>query len=156
MRTLIGILGVVMVLAVGGPAMAQSSGSGAMTTDKAMDVVFTTLEKRLIREYYGERSRERHADDDDKSGKKGKKNKEMPPGLAKKESLPPGLARQLQRNGKLPPGLEKRRLPQDLERRLPPRDRRFERVVVDTDVVLIETATNVVLDVLIDVLKKGN
>lgn len=156
MRTLIGVLAIVMIMAIDGPASAQSSGTHAITGDEAMDVVFTTVEKRLIREYYGERHRERRQDDGGKSGRKNKKNKGMPPGLAKKESLPPGLARQLQRNGKLPPGLEKRRLPRDLETRLPPRDRRFERVVVDNDVVLIEAATNVVLDVLVDVLNSGN
>ena len=34
---------------------------------------------------------------------KNKKNKKLPPGLAKKEKLPPGLAKQLEKNGSLPP-----------------------------------------------------
>ncbi len=45
----------------------------------------------------------------------------LPPGLARRESLPPGLERQLQRNGTLPPGLQKRLqpFPADLNRQLP-------------------------------------
>lgn len=156
MKALMCALSMVMVAAAIGPAAAQSSGSGMTTADKTVEVIFTALEKRLIREYYGERHRHDDYDDDRKPGKKGKKNKGMPPGLAKKKNLPPGLARQLQRNGRLPPGLEKRRLPHDLASRLPRRDPRYERVVVDNDVVLIETATNVVLDILVDVLKSGN
>lgn len=153
MKALVCALSLTLVATVAGPAAAQSSGSGMTTADKTVEAIFTALEKRLIREYFGERY---HGGDDRKADRKGKKNKGMPPGLAKKKDLPSGLERQLQRNGRLPPGLEKRRLPDDLESRLPRRDRRYERVIIDNDVVLIETATNVVLDILFDVLKREN
>jgi hypothetical protein len=156
MKALVCALSLTVFVAVTGTAAAQSSGSGMTAADKTVEAIFTALEKRLIREYYGERHRRGDYDDGGRPGKKGKKNKGMPPGLAKKKDLPPGLERQLERNGKLPPGLEKRRLPGDLEHRLPRRDRRYERVIVDNDVVLIETATNIVLDILVDVLNSGN
>ena len=78
------------------------------------------------------------------------KRKGMPPGLAKRGGdLPPGLAK---RGGELPPGLAKR-LPRDLESDLPRRSPNFRRVIVDNDIVLIDAATNKVLDVLEDVIR---
>ena len=86
-----------------------------------------------------------------KKAKRGKgKNKGMPPGLAKRESLPPGLARQLEKNGKLPSGLAKRDLPSDLESKLPPPPEGTEREVVDNDIVLIDKAKGTILDILRD------
>jgi len=87
---------------------------------------------------------------------KGKgKNKQLPPGLAKKEKLPPGLQKQIERGGTLPPGLAKRQLPDDLEDRLGPPAAGTERVIVDTDVILIEKGTEVILDVIKDVLRRA-
>ena len=76
----------------------------------------------------------------------------MPPGLAKRDSLPPGLARHLEKYGTLPRGLELRGLPEQLEARLPDPGPGRKRVVVDDDVLLIETRTGKVLDILIDVI----
>ena len=84
------------------------------------------------------------------SGKGGRSG--LPPGLAKRDSLPPGLQKQLDRNGRLPPGLDRRALPEDLEKRLPARTD-TERVIVDNDVVLIEKGTDLVLDVIRDVVR---
>ena len=133
------------------------------------DNVFSSAESMRIRDYYARhpvRDRddiEREWEDDDDSGKKKHKHKNknknkgkggkgkkkgLPPGLAKKDSLPPGLAKQLERNGTLPPGLAKRDLPYDLERQLPALDNRYERVIVDQDVVLVNRATGAILDIL--------
>jgi hypothetical protein len=79
----------------------------------------------------------------------------MPPGLAKKDKLPPGLQRQLENNGRLPPGLAKRDLPTELEAQPPPLQEGTERLIVDNDVVLIHQATGVVLDMLRDIVR-GN
>jgi len=79
------------------------------------------------------------------------KNKGMPPGLAKKKQLPPGLRKRLAKHGSLPPGLAKRDLPVDLETHMPPPVQGTERIVVGNDVALVDIATNVVLDVLYDV-----
>jgi len=113
-----------------------------------------------------EESRDVDSDDDDDKGwkkenkNKGKghgkgkgrgKNKGMPPGLAKKKELPPGLQKRLAKHGSLPPGLAKRDLPADLQHKLPPPKPGTERVVAGADVVLVDQATNVVLDILYDV-----
>lgn len=145
----------VSVLAFAGSAAAQ-------TTDTIADVVFKEAEKRLIEEFFANKAAK--SDDDEDQGKKKKKDKkskkskkgkskDMPPGLANKDELPPGLAKQLQRKGTLPPGLAKRDLPADLAARLPPPPPGQERVIVDNDVVLIERATGVILDILADVVK---
>jgi hypothetical protein len=83
----------------------------------------------------------------DNGGKAG-----LPPGLAKRDTLPPGLARQLQRNGKLPPGLDKRGLPADVEGRLPALVFGTERVIIGNDVVLLDKDTQIVLDIIRDVI----
>jgi len=105
------------------------------------------------------------ADDDGDKGKKNKKHKKdkkaknkgkgknnkMPPGLAKRKSLPPGLQKQFEKNGRLPPGLANRELPGDLTRQLPPAKTGTERVISGSDMVLVDQATGVILDILRDV-----
>ncbi len=75
----------------------------------------------------------------------------LPPGLAKRGGdLPPGLEKQLRRNGRLPPGLQKKLVPfpEDLDRRLPPLQAGCRRVTLGTWALLIQDATNVILDVI--------
>lgn len=103
--------------------------------DVILDVVITAAERAIIGGYVTEKYR---------SGG-------LPPGLAKREQLPPGLQRQIERNGTLPPGLAKR-LPDDLLGRLPRRSNTGFRVVGD-DIVLIDLATRVILDVMHGVLR---
>ena len=95
-------------------------------------------------------------DEDEKGKGKGKKKKhkggDLPPGLAKRDSLPPGLAKYLEKHGTLPPGLEVRGLPDALEAQLSDPGPGHKRVVVDDDVLLIETRTGRVLDILSDVI----
>ncbi len=138
------------------------------TVQGAIEGGFTALEREAIHAWYGDREhrhsddyrdryRERDHDRDDgghkgKKGKKDKKKGKTPPGLAKRDSLPPGLQRQYEKNGRLPPGLEGRVLPHSLHRSLPPREG-YKRVIVDTDVLLVETATGVIRDILYDVVK---
>ena len=78
----------------------------------------------------------------------------LPPGLAKRESLPPGLERQLQRNGTLPPGLQKRvqPLPIALEQQLPVTPTGMRRVVIGVHVVLLQESTSRIVDLLRNVL----
>ena len=127
--------------------------SGHLTSEQIVDRVFTSVERRILRRYYEARAGS-SSDEQTHSKKrghkgKGKKHKGMPPGLAKRGgNLPPGLAK---RGGELPPGLAKR-LPTDLAHELPPRSSRYRRVVVDNDIVLIDAATNKVLDILENVL----
>ena len=65
------------------------------------------------------------------------------------EGLPPGLERQLERNGHLPPGLEKkmRPVPDSVCRRLPPLPEGAQRGYIGGHVVVFNPHTSVILDV---------
>ncbi len=129
----------------GGPPGAQPH------SPSVADIFIGELEKRIIRSYY-----ERHvyAWEHSAEGRAYKKHKHknkhngLPPGLAKKGTLPPGLAKQLARNGHLPPGLEYRDLPPDLIVQLPPLQPGYRYRIVDNRVLLIQAASNLILDVL--------
>ena len=85
-----------------------------------------------------------------------KHGKGLPPGLAKRNGdLPPGLEKQLQRNGSLPPGLEKKMQPCPVEitRELPPLPADYRRGVVGASIVVFNVRTNIVVDVMADVVR---
>lgn len=110
-------------LAVATPTMADVS------------VVFSPKEIAIIRDYYT------HAQHDTGKAKSGKQ---------KQQGLPPGIAKNLARGKPLPPGIAKQQLPGDLSRRLPPVHDGYERVIVDGRVLLVEIATQIIHDVLMD------
>jgi Ni/Co efflux regulator RcnB len=132
---------------------------------EAGKTIFTDMERRVIKEVLNrtglpdvtadrERKHDNDKYDDNNNHKNAKKHKDkkgkgLPPGLAKKAHLPPGLAKR----DTLPPGLEKRELPRELKRRLPPPPVGTERVIVDNSVLLIEQGTQIVLDIIKDVIK---
>ncbi|MES9855620.1 MAG: hypothetical protein ABW166_03325 [Sedimenticola sp.] len=130
----------------------------AQNGDRAQlrNTLLSEFERQLIRDYFHsnpDTSNKPYAKKKRGKGKvKGKKSKGLPPGLAKRKKLPPGLAKQLERNGHLPPGLDKRDLPNNLERMLPAPSSGQQRVVVDRDVLLIEEASGLILDILKDAL----
>jgi hypothetical protein len=128
------------VLAVTFLEISMAFGPAAMADHDAdpVDIIFDEIERILIEEYF--------RDDD------GELRSDLPPGLAKREKLPPGLAKQLERNGHLPPGLEKHRLPDDLELALPPAKHGTERVIVGNDVILLDPITGAIFDIIRDVL----
>ena len=66
----------------------------------------------------------------------------------------PGLQKKLERNGELPPGLQKRLepLPDDLNRQLPALPEYWERVIVERDVILIDRRSNRILDIIENVI----
>jgi hypothetical protein len=66
--------------------------------------------------------------------------------------LPPGIRKKLARGKPLPPGIAKQTLPPELVRVLPERSG-YEVVQVGWDVVLVEVATGVIRDVLLDVIR---
>ena len=66
--------------------------------------------------------------------------------------LPPGIVKNLQRGKPLPPGIAKQYVPRDVLQRLPPLEAGYEYVVVAGKILLIEIATQVVHDILVDVL----
>ena len=100
-------------------------------------VEFTDLEISAIRAYYRDQGSQAH------------------PGNAKgkgRKSLPPGIARNLQRGKPLPPGIAKQALPSRLVQVLPRVPQGYERVVIAGKILLVEVATQVVHDILEDIL----
>jgi len=107
------------------------------TSQDIVNTLISAAERAIIGDYVGEA----------RSSGQG-----LPPGLAKREQLPPGLQKHIARDGTLPPGLAKRELPPDLRSRLPLRPKGQDYRVVGDDVVLIDTATRLILDVMKGVL----
>ncbi|MEX0695178.1 MAG: hypothetical protein WD075_12090 [Rhodospirillales bacterium] len=139
----------------------QNSGTTGVLGDIA-DIVFKEAEKRIIEEFYDKvPGAGKAGEDDDKDGKHGKDKKDksakgkgrgdgLPPGLAKRDQLPPGLAR---RGNQLPSGLMKGDLPPELDKQLPALPANVERVIVDSDILLVQKGTDLILDVLEGVLR---
>ncbi len=150
----------VFVCALAAPAGAPLAQAGSAEGEDLAAVVFTEVERRIIEEFFGkdvgQQAKEKESKDKgkDKPDKDKGKAQEMPPGLAQMDQLPAGLQRHLEKYGTLPPGLEKRRLPGDLESLLPRARPGTERVIVDDDVFLIQKATGLVLDILLDAIKE--
>jgi len=133
-----------VLAAFSGPAAAQT---GTITEREIVAGVFSAAEKRIFGDYY--RTGVVVVEPEGKGHGKGK-DKGVPPGLAKKNGLPPGIAKK----GKLPPGIAKKALPGDLLGRLPAPRVGTDRIIVDNDVLLIELATGVVLDVIEDIVSR--
>ncbi len=108
------------------PSSAAQLGSGQAA------IVFTVVERRLIGDYYAD---PRHA------------------GAASDKRLPPGIAKKVARGGALPPGIAKRYLPDDLETRLRPMPPGVTRIVIGSDVLLVEVATGLIYDVIKSVVR---
>jgi len=101
-------------------------------TAGVLGAVLSDDERRIIHRYFGEH----------------------PDSLGKVKELPPGIRKKLARGGAMPPGIAKQALPDGLHRQLPPRDgQHYE--IIGTDVVLVETVTRVIVDVLKDVLRRS-
>ncbi len=71
-------------------------------------------------------------------------------GRGRNGGRPPGIAKNLQRGKALPPGIAKQRLPQELLTRLPRAGDGLEYLVVAGKLLLVEIATEIVRDVLLD------
>ncbi len=99
-----------------------------------VSVVFTDKEISVIRTYYRD-----HSVTNSKHGK-GKK------------TLPPGIAKNLRLGKPLPSGIAKQVLPTSLIDLLPPPPHGYERVAIDGKVLLVEIATQVIHDVLEDLI----
>ena len=101
-------------------------------SDYDVRVVFSDHDRTLIRDYY-------------RSSYRG-----LPPGLAKQGKVPPGHAKRLYRNQPMPPGLEWRYLPDNLERRLSRLPDDYVRIIVGADVGIMNVHTRVIMDVIDD------
>jgi hypothetical protein len=160
MRLLLSVcLGLSLVVSSGvATCLAQSEpGAAPPAGPSVADIVIDEAARHILRNYY-----ERNANawvmahpDDEQAGGNGNKNKkskhkhkDMPPGIAKKDSLPPGIYKQLVRNGQIPPDVVYHPLPPDLIVQLPPLAPAYQYVIVDDRVLLIQAATRAILDVL--------
>lgn len=100
--------------------------------DYDLRIVFSDRDRALIRDYYRGYYRG------------------LPPGLAKKGKVPPGHAMKMYRNQPMPPGLEWRHLPGDLEGRLSRLPDGYVRVTVGADVGIMNVRTRVIMDLIED------
>lgn len=78
----------------------------------------------------------------------------LPPGLAKRETLPPGLEKQLRERGTLPPGLQKKiqPLPVELERQLSVLPTGYRRVVIGGNLIVMNPVTGLIYDIVRNVI----
>jgi hypothetical protein len=127
-RTILSTVLVAIMLALSAPVIADELG---------VQVGFSDGEISTIRAYYRDHSVAQQG-----SGK----------GKNRTKGLPPGIAKNLQRGKPLPPGIAKQVLPSGLVALLPPAPKGFERVEIAGKVLLIEIATQVIHDVLEDVI----
>ena len=147
-RTLTALIVVISVTAGSLTAMGQGRGRGqdnaavkaSPSASTSTHDGFGNDERRIIVEWFH-----------DSGNLKG-----LPPGLAKREQLTPGLQRQLQKNGKLPPGLEKKvePLPAGLESRLPRLPDGRRRVIIGGNVILMDRTTSLIVDIITGIFKK--
>jgi len=108
----------------------------AEASDVGVSVTFSDGDVRIISAWYSDHSSK-------KSPKQGKGGR---------DGLPPGIAKNLARGKSLPPGIAKQYLPDGLQRELPTPPTGYERIIVDGRILLVEIATQVIHDVLTDVL----
>lgn len=134
----------ILVLAATVPTQVKAATGAQDTTERVLKRVFSEAEKAIIEEYFGYKHDPKYKRED--QGKKSKRG--LPPGLAKKDKLPPGLEKQLEKNGRLPPGLARNDLPKSLRDKLYATSKGTKRLIVGDDVILIDTATDIVLDIL--------
>jgi Ni/Co efflux regulator RcnB len=138
-------------------ALAAPQGTDAgNAAARVAERIFSEAERAVIEEYFRARtpeaSRKDRRDREAKDGK-GKGREGLPPGLARKDQLPPGLEKQLQKNGTLPRGLARNELPVSLQNKLYPPKKGTRRILVGRDVVLIDSKTDLILDVIHDVIR---
>ena len=127
MKRTVAVIIAAMVLLVGAPPSAMA--------DIGISVEFSDEEIRIIGAWY-----EEHGSN---AGRGGGKNKH--------KGLPPGIAKNLARGKPLPPGIAKQHLPDGLVHALPAPPRGYERIIVDGKVLLVEIATQVIHDILTDI-----
>ena len=117
--------------------LSASSLSIADAAEVSVRATFSSAEIRIIGDWY-----------DDHRPTNSKK-----PGKGRRNGLPPGIAKNLTRGKSLPPGIAKHYLPEGLREILPARPTGHERIVVDGKVLLVEIGTQMIRDVLVDVIK---
>ncbi len=144
MRYITFALSIMMLfLLIGCQTLPRTTGGNieVATQGAKLGLYFTDRERALVHHHY------QYAKKHNKKHKK--KPKHVPPGLAKKKQLPPGLQKQLVRHGTLPPGLQGRSLPIDLDKQMHRLHQDYIRVIVGSDIVLMNKKTRVIFDVML-------
>ena len=118
-------------------------GMAANAVEIGIEVVFSDGELATIRAYY-----ENAGTRPSNAGGMGM-GMGMDGGLS---ALPPGIAKNLERGKPLPPGIAKQVLPAALQSALPPAPDGYERIIVAGKILLVALATQVIADVISDVL----
>ena len=120
----------------GGQREERTAGDAVREALPASEPVFTTAERTVITRWFTTN----------------KSN--LPPGLAKRETLPPGLERQLREKGTLPPGLRDKiqPLPVELERQLSVIPTGYRRVVIGGNVIVMNPVTGLIYDIVRNVI----
>ncbi len=106
------------------------------SAERIASAVFSEVERQIIAEYF-----HKHGHSSGKGKGKGK---------GKARGLPPGIAKNLRRGKPLPPGIAKQHFPHGLIDLLPPAPRGHERIIVGGKILLVEIATQIIHDVMID------
>ncbi|OGT80094.1 MAG: hypothetical protein A3J35_03945 [Gammaproteobacteria bacterium RIFCSPLOWO2_02_FULL_52_10] len=130
MKYITGVLAITVAL-TGCVSVSQNTSGRVMVRNEAgyVDIRFSDQDRRLIQDYY----------------RQPVKHKKTPPGLAKRGgNLPPGLAKR----DTLPPGLQGRGLPGDLEGSLVRLPAGYVRVQIGADIVLMHRDTRVIFDII--------
>ena len=129
---------VVVSVLMAGCATTPTVDSGSVVVeseDFRAAIIFNDADRRKINQYFDKKH----------------KSKTLPPGLAKKDELPPGLRQHIEKYRELPPGIEGRKLPLELERKLSHLPPDYIRLQVEGDILLVHGRTRYVLDVIFDV-----
>jgi hypothetical protein len=127
----------------------QKAGTGRDAGDVILDAVITEAERHILGDYARKNPGAFDRGDHGGPGKKGGKGKGKGKGA---KGLPPGIAMNLQRGKPLPPGLRDRYIPADLRAMLPAR-KGTRLVPAGKDVLLVDTETQIILDVVTGILR---
>jgi hypothetical protein len=146
----LGVTGILSAALLASPALSQGNSQGHGKGKGHNKHQGSDEPGESSKYFFGERDREII------TGYYSNRGSDLPPGLAKRGgNLPPGLEKQLERNGTLPPGLQKRiqPCPAELERQLPPLPADYRRAVIGAHLVIFNRNTNVIVDVMKDVVR---
>lgn len=120
-------------------------------SDEVGGTLITAAEKQIINRYFATRTGSAEDSTALSRSTVGKPGKSKAAGKGQdkgKKQMPRGIAMKLERGGRLPPGIEKTRMPADLVRQLPRRPADQELRIVEDNVVLFEKTTGRILDIL--------
>ena len=121
----------------GGPPQSEkTAGDKVREVLPASEPLFTTQERTIITNWFVTN------------------RSNLPPGLAKRETLRPGLEKQLRQKGALSPGLQKhiQPLPFELDRQLTRLPTGYRRVVIGGNVIVMNPVTGLIYDIVRNVI----